>query len=564
MRAITASIGQKGIQLVIDRLLRPDLEASLRSVTPVNSSFYPDDIPSPANRDVVGHRDIHVHLKDGSFLGYVPTYTGCSQGTAAKGTSGKFLLGYTAAGFYAKYNWTEEYEQQQTNKYGQPLDPKKSENWFERGPFNLGDYKPLIGLLAFPITLRLVYDASARGYDILASTEVSLSGFEVNLPKNTVLRGSSCKFDDSALAKAGESFANVGFSAKLQAAIPEKLASIAASGQLTPEIVFEFDLCDPGILYPNDDGISMGVTGSVSYLGERYEGTPPEALPSPAVPSEKCLTIYMSSYELDALHWAYWRAGMLDVEVDPDTLKDLIGNSAPLRTENYTYLDSVYPPTPMHAQIAPKQAPTTTCQAIYEITDDVLKVLQPQLLETAYDALANLDGKVYLSKEALEKDLTRSKIGPEYFSTIEDAARAMGMVVSQTLGFTVTIETDDPPEQRPNVVFDVTRKDVLRPTALGPLPETPDVETLKFEFDVGEKAVAQLVSSTVPGYADYAMADFNTLWKGCEISYDQALTAEGNKGVPVPMMDGFQFLLDAADLSVQDGYLSISANVEIR
>ena len=49
-----------------------------------------------------------------------------------------------------------------------------------------------------------------------------------------------------------------------------------------------------------------------------------------------------------------------------------------------------------------------------------------------------------------------------------------------------------------------------------------------------------------------------------EPMYAQALRDLGKRGVPLPIMQGSQFVFDHAQLSVQDGYISILANVEFQ
>ena len=48
--------------------------------------------------------------------------------------------------------------------------------------------------------------------------------------------------------------------------------SIPASGHLTSDIVYQFAVGDSGLAYPSDNGVTVGVTGTVTYQGTEYPG----------------------------------------------------------------------------------------------------------------------------------------------------------------------------------------------------------------------------------------------------------------------------------------------------
>jgi hypothetical protein len=171
--------------------------------------------------------------------------------------------------------------------------------------------------------------------------------------------------------------------------------------------------------------------------------------------------------------------------------------------------------------------------------------------------LGGIEGDAYVLQADLEEALTEATVPETYFPTIEKAARAMGMAVTQNLRFTITIQNGAP--QQPNLVFDVARTDVLQNLGLG---ISGTAQTLKYSFN-HVKYTATFVSTTVPGFNK---ADFGTLiWPVVgESQYSQALQAMGQTGVPLPIMSGFQFLFDQAQVSIQQGYVSVLANVQFK
>jgi len=68
--------------------------------------------------------------------------------------------------------------------------------------------------------------------------------------------------------------------------------------------------------------------------------------------------------------------------------------------------------------------------------------------------------------------------------------------------------------------------------------------------------------ATVPGFK-WDEGSSGNFWQSVgERAYDQAMHDIGAKGSPLPIMKGLQFDFASAQLSVQEGYLSILANVK--
>ena len=333
------------------------------------------------------------------------------------------------------------------------------------------------------------------------------------------------------------------------------LESIAASGKLTQDTTYDFAVGDAGLTFPDGEGLAIGITGTVKYNTETFPGTPPAGLPVPPPPAdEHHLQLYVSSYEMDALYWAFWKAGDLNATVqagdlqDPDILK--------CRTyENSIRAFKPYAANTMEARIVPKSAPTTSFQKVWVVTHAALTLLQPQLPSDVYTLVDELQGNAYVALTDLQADL--ASIDPKWYAAIESATAAAGMVMTHDLEFVLTIQTAGAPQ--PNVVFDLARTDILQNLGLG---RTGAAQTLTFGFvHVGYDAT--FVSSTVPNFAREEGAAFGiSVWPVVgEPYYDEAVADVGKAGSPLPMMSGFSFRFADASVSIQEGYVSILAQV---
>ncbi|HNM25968.1 MAG TPA: hypothetical protein PKL15_11080, partial [Saprospiraceae bacterium] len=148
-------------------------------------------------------------------------------------------------------------------------------------------------------------------------------------------------------------------------------------------------------------------------------------------------------------------------------------------------------------------------------------------------------------------------IPPAFYATIEATSRRTGMVVSHDLNLILVIQDKNlAPADYPNIVFHVTRTDILTDLCLGNGPN--QAQTLQFQFS-NYTYDGRFVSTTVPGMGG---DHFPCLWgEVCEPFYDQHLQSMGKNGVPLPIMQGLQFEFTNAELDIQDGYVSILANV---
>ncbi|HEX8745429.1 MAG TPA: hypothetical protein VF712_20055 [Thermoleophilaceae bacterium] len=549
MQAITVAIGPVGVSYFGQALLATELVGALGRLAPPPRSFTAPDFRKP---EVGGYEDfskIKIDLSQGGFSGFAPTFGGLLQQAG-----GHFQVPMSVSNFDATYTWSESFHDNacSTGRFGHctPFDKTA-------GPFA---YRPHFDRLGIQITLGFEYDRSSNAYDVtVIGVNAAPSGVTPNVPPASVIQNEDQQCFASHVSDAtANAVSSIDFKTPIAALFGPLFKSIPASGHLTADIAYDFSVGDSGLTFPGDQGLAIGVTGAVTYKGERYPGKPPAALPVPPAPTDaNHLRAYVSSYEFDALNWAFFKAGLLNVTVDPHDLPD----PDVLHVNNYTNVVPALKPysgLAMQAKIAPKEAPKTSFQVVWVFSADVMAALKDKLPPTVYKQLGGIDGENYVAEADLDADLKAARVTDAgYVTKIKQAGQTTGMVVAHDLEFTITIQTGDP--DPPNMIFDVDRIDVLRNLGLG---VSGGAQTLKFSFGHA-RAVAKFVSTTIPHIDG---PSFGFLWNNAgELPYDTELgKIGGGAGVPLPIMQGFHFLFDKAQLSVQEGYVSVLAQVEFK
>ncbi|MDQ5824924.1 MAG: hypothetical protein M3441_12070 [Chloroflexota bacterium] len=548
MQAITVAIAPAGIDYFARQLLVGDLLKALDSLKPPDRSMSVPNFSAFGFGWSASYSNIKINLSNGSLSNFSPVFQSIAQQAG-----GKFLLNLLSSNFTTNYSWYETYHKYFCSTGGRFPVCNGSDN---NGSYGYG---PGVGKLITSVVLAFVYNAGTKGYDVnVLSTSGNAENISPNIPSRSVIQNEDqgC-FTSQVSDTTAKAVSSIDFSGAIAQVIPPMLRSIPASGHLTSDIVYDFGLGDSGLNFPGDSGLTVGVTGNVTYKGTPYPGTPPAALPMPPVPTDgNHLRTYVSDYEINALHWAYFMAGLLNVTVNPADLP----NPDALKVKTYVgWIPSFapYAAFAMQAQVSPKQAPVAVFQQVYVFTSTVMQSLQQQLPANIYLLLSGQEGNAYVSQADLEAQLTEATIPQTYFATIENAAKSMGMAATQDLRFTITIQNGAP--QQPNLVFDVARTDVLQNLGLG---ISGTAQTLQYAF-THVKYKATFVSTTVPGFNK---TDFGTLiWPVVgESAYSTALQEMGKTGVPLPIMSGFQFLFNDAQLSIQQGYVSILAKVQFK
>jgi hypothetical protein len=544
MQALTIAIGPAGLTYFTRQFVAGTLTSALSALKP------PDrQIPAPncGYTNVGGWYDfsnISISLSGGKLTGFSPAYQNQTQEPG-----GKFKVAMLASNFTAQYAWCETYHMTYAT-YGQSGSSDEKVNF---------TYSPQIGSLTTTVDLAIVYNQGTQSYDItVLQSGAQTANNTANIPANSVVQyeDGSC-FSPHVSDATAAAISAIDFSSSIKAILNPLLRSIPASGQLTKDIRYEFAVGDAGIAYPGDKGIAVGVTGRVSYQGNYYPAPPPQPPPPvPPVPAgDYHLQAYVSDYEINALHWAFFQAGLLNTTVQPSDLPD----PDVLKVKTYVSLIPAFKPYAsfaMTAGITPRQPPLSAFQQVYEFTADAMQALRQQLPANVYQLVTGLAGNAYLTVQDLQADLAAAGVGQAYYQVIEDATKAMGMVVTQDLEFVLTI--DNGAVTKPNLVFDVSRTDILQKLGLG---ETGQAQTLTYSF-MPVKSQATFVSTTVPNFDKNTFGDI--IWPVAgEPRYDDTLQKMGQTGVPIPIMSGFHFLFQQAAVSIQQGYVSILAQVAV-
>ncbi len=556
MQALSIGIGKTGIQFFAQQFLATQIANLLKDLTPPYRAITVDSFSYGSGNDTWTINNLNIQLSSGSMVGYAPAYGGVTQGV--NNGLAIFTLSFPAGSFVASYAWEEAYDwvdegSVDVNGHDYPYrhTGSKSKSY---------DYSPSFSSLNVQVVVQFIYNAQSNAWEVtVQSTQGNATAQDPNIPKDSVLQnqsGGNCSFETHVSDATTQAIDNINFATPVSALISGILQTIPGSGNLGNGILYDFSLGDGGILFPNNDGIQMGVKGGASYNGTAFSGDTAPSLPFPLPPADTDshhLCMYVSNYEVDALNWAFYTAGKLNTVVNADDLPD------PNILKVRTYVAELpalapYQAFVMQAQIELNSAPTTAFQVVYELTESVLETLQSQLPADQYKLLTNLQGNNYISTDSLESDMTDLGMDSTYFPTVEAAAKSMGMVVNHDITFTLLIQNNQP--TLPNIVFNVKRTDILGNLALGIGPAS--TQTMQFQFNNVVYTV-NFISSNIPNLDG---TQLGSAWGSAgEFSYDQLLTILGSNGVPVPIMQGLQFDFSNAELSIQDSYISILANV---
>jgi hypothetical protein len=432
-------------------------------------------------------------------------------------------------------------------------------------------YSQPISTLTVTVLLDFSFDKTQQAWTLtVAKITPQTTPGSPALPSESVVQKQqqgACSIKSHVSDATAQAIDTIDFKATLDKVIPPLLNSIAASGKLTPDITYVFGLGDAGLKFPNDQGIAIGATGAVKYKETPYGGTPPSNLPVPPIPTDKhYMNLYVSDYEINALYWAFYEDGKLTVTLQPADIPD----PDLLKVSTYSsHLSALKPweTKSMQALVQPLQAPTVAFQAVYIFSDANMATLQKQLPSNIYQILAgnSFDGNYYADKADLETALQGVSLPNEYFATIEKVTEMMGVAVTHNIQFTFTIEYSGS-DPAPYFEFTVARTDILTNLRLGTSAKDPQIQTLLFSFEKATAPAARVSfnGTNIPKLAEQIQHfGFDTLWTFIgEPNYDKLLTDVGNQGVALPIMKGFQFLFEKALLNLEEGYVSVLADVE--
>lgn len=563
LQGLTVAISPSGLDYFASTLLVPSIAQALSGLAPPdkaikvpkilissNTNSTADARPGgwPPPRVTVWAENIVVSLSSGSLSGLT-----LGKATLSQDSDGHFTLAIDTGRFTVNYTWDEKYDREGCVDGGCSL---------EKHVHNIYPYSFVVDKMTITLELQLKSSAPGKWELDLLSAAGTASSSSANIPPGSVLnlQSQSC-FKTEVSQTTLQAIDGIDFKTPITRLIGPLFGSIPSSGELSPDVVFEFPLGPSGVSFPGGAGVAAGVTGDATYKGTTYPGTNPPQLAVPAVPTTHHLAYEVSGYTFEALLWAFFEAGELEVTATQANIPD----PADLDTSNYQNtplqaLYDAYPDTPMSATIEATAAPTVTFQGVYELTTQSMAQLKPQLPSGVYSKLKGLENQVFLDESSfftqLENVLGATDAG-QYKTVIEAAASTFGAAVQHSDQVVINVISDG--KTIPVITFDVSQTDVLRDLALGVSGTT---QTIQFSFhSIVGLTTTKFVSSTISGIKGGQV--FTDIWNFVlEPTFDTELEKLGKTGVPLPRIKGFDFLFTEATLTLAAGYLAVVTDVQ--
>jgi len=547
LQGITVAISAGGIQYFTNVLLVNEIVHAIQKVNPPNNTIQVGDILiSSGKREQTWANNVVIALSSGSMTSFNPTFQSLTQGD-----NGQFTLTLLATNFQANFNWNEQYDDYDCS-IGCRTTGHENNNY---------GYSVGFSQMTITVVFQFVFSNNQWQFNFISSNVVT-SGVSPNIPKNSVvnLEDYAGCFSTQVSSATKNAVDTIDFSTPIIALIKPLFASIPASGNLTPNIAFQFPIGPSGLTFPGNSGIAAGVTGNVTYKGTAYTGANPPQLALPPMPVNNHLNYYASDYTFNALMWAFFEEGDLVATATPGNIPD----PGVLNTSNYNNtplqaLYNAYPNMPMTANIKALVAPTVQFAQIYDLTAANIGKLQNQLPATVYAQLQVLKGSVFMSEVLFFSALVNAlgQANADQFKTaIETVALVVGAVVTHSNQ--IILNVVDKGVTIPVITFDVSQTDVLQAFVLGVSGTT---QTLQFAFQiVTPLTTTQFISSTIPGIDG---GDFGLIWNfALQPVYATEVAKIGQAGVPLPRIQGFDFLFKNATITLVPGYANVLTDVQ--
>jgi hypothetical protein len=558
-----------GIQYLFQTTLQPSIVSALQTMTmpapSINlpspllfnpgqgSSVAADPAWPPMHFPSYWAVNSSVSLTNGSLANFRPTFQEITQGQ-----DGEFTVKMSAENLVVDYDWNESYDEQKCAWDGRPGD----KGCTDQGQHN-NSYKYKLGIGTWSIVIVFQFQYSAKGWQLsLVSANSTTDGLSPNIPPNSVVHrtGEDLCFKPAIVTNTENALKNIDFSGAVKGALEQVFKTIPRSGQITPNIAFDFSMGPSGITFPNSGGLATGVIGTTTWDGKVYQGTNPPQLKLPEVPATRHLAYYISDYSIDALFWAFFSAGLLKTLA---TEANTGGNSSPLNTRTFqsspahVFYDT-YPNAPMTANIDALSAPTVAIQQVYEPTAQALNKCLPPLPSTILGKLQGIEANIYVSEPAFFKDLVNylgEADADTYKKVIETAALSIAAVVTYSNQVIMNVLWQG--NTIPVLTFDVSETDTLDAFVLA---HSGTTQTLQFVPSVVPSlTTAKFVSSPFPGINVDGFPYIYNL--ALQKVFAEAATAVGKAGVALPRIQGFNFLFDNATINLEQGYASVLTDV---
>lgn len=421
------------------------------------------------------------------------------------------------------------------------FDQTLSDFWFAMNSITIG----------FDLTLQ-----GAGGQWTAAVSNASQSGVTlgtVNMPSGTNLSSPFSCINDRINQGIQSAIADVNFAANIAAAINNIIAVIPTSGNLTSSIVYQFP---PTFMNfpPDNSGLTTGVTGQVVNNGTPYPGAA-VIIPPAGIDTSRDAVFNVGIYEFNALLWAFFTNGSIQITVTPNMLPD----PRLLNTHFYqTLFPALYnfaPDADMHVNIAASAEPAVSNGNMYWITPSVLTALQSKLPASTFNTLSNSDmvNEMFPTLEmfnmSLSNTLTASDFN-QFSAVIAKAAETIGMFTDTQLLVTVNVIKQNNPVFA--LSFSIEKQDLLGSLALG---VQSGVQTLNFAFSEYNTSAA-IVNSAI---GDISAFELDVVWSIVDDKIDEKIQEAGTTGVALPSVSGF--LIENAAITLQPNYVALAADV---
>jgi hypothetical protein len=405
MQALTLAVSPSGIQYFAQQLLVSQMQKALSSLAPPTTTINPPnvDLGTTSLGSTIVAENIAITLSNGSLTNFNPQLDSITQGV-----NGQFTIVLVASGLTVNYQWNEQYETYWVlDVWGDQSDKGHTNNTW---PYSMG-------IDTFTITIPITLSQQTGSYTItVGQVTLTPSGFNPQIPPHSIVEYTYSCFTKTIDNTTQAGLENLNFRPQIQNLLQGLFGTIPASGQLTPNIVFNYNEGDTPLVFPNDQAISLGVTGNVTWEGNAYSGNNPPSLGIPSVPSNNHVHFYAADYEFNELYWAFFKDGRLNTTItagqlpDPQMLNTSYYQSGPLSP-----LYQKYPNCNMTIGATPLSAPTVTFQAVYQLSygdNGVLTTQEASLPTNIYQQLETLQGSIYLSQSDYTTAL-QTALGPD-------------------------------------------------------------------------------------------------------------------------------------------------------
>jgi hypothetical protein len=547
LQGLTVAVSPIGIEYFVNVLLAGEISSALQKLTlPDRSISVPDLVKwdPPVDINEV-YENIVVALSGGAVFSFNPTFQ-----TLTQQANGNFLLIMVASNFKATYRWNEQYNDVEYISGTSTI--------FKTTPVNNNyDYSVAFAEMTIAITFKLEFTNNEVGLTFISAVP-NPGNVSPNIPSGSII-DPAC-YSNQLSDATQKAIDSVDFSGPISAVVKPLFQSIPASGQLTPDIAFNFQLGPSGLNFPGNAGVATGATGDTSYKGTRYPGNNPPQLALSPIPPGHHLNYFASDYTFNSLLWAFFQAGDLVATATPGNIPDgQVLNTATYANSALKPLYTAYPNLPMTANIAALAPPVMQFAQVYDLTAANIGKLQTQLPAPVYTQLQVLKGSVFMDEPsffAALKNVLGDANAVQYKAVIEAVAAIIGAVVAHSNQ--VILNVIQAGNTIPVITFNVSQTDVLQDFVLGIFGKT---QTLQFAFQIVlGLTTTKFISSSIAGIDS---GDFGDIWNfALQPVFAGQVAKIGQAGVALPRLQGFNFIFSNASITLQPGYASVLADVQ--